>query len=112
MLSDEDIKLICVGGTADAIEGRATSPMIGALNDAYALGVERARRVKPLVWAKRAHYDEALDRYTAGFIRGEEKNFHASHMGDTIGFFDTIDEAKAACQKRHDEFVLSQLEPA
>jgi hypothetical protein len=115
MLSDEDHEILADGGWKNSRE---------LANYAFALGVERARRVKPLVWAE-INVGESLEAYEVdGFAASyrvyrdpfEDDLPWTAEWSDDYGEggdgYATLEQAKAACQAHHAAFVLSQLEDA
>lgn len=106
MLSDEE----CFNLLGD-------KPIVVAevMRAAYALGAERACVVKPLVWRAVVENEwfKTTDRHYEVFAQqGGSGDFYARDIwrGDTVIDGGSLDEAKAACQKYHEVFVLSQLE--
>ena len=80
------------------------------------LGAERSRVVKPLVWRAVVENEwfKTTDRHYEVFAQqGGSGDFYARDIwrGDTVIDGGSLDEAKAACQKHHEQFVLSMLEP-
>ncbi len=81
---------------------------------AYALGVERARKVKPLVWRRSDNRDGGFALFCKRYAVTNYKLDKGLIYYETEPFkrqsAESVDEAIAACQKHHDELVLSQLE--
>ena len=83
---------------------------------AYALGAERSRVVKPLGWdsAGTLSVSYPVDYKIRALPNGYRVIHETSSDRGRYGFAESyvlLDEAKAACQKHHESFVLSQLEP-
>lgn len=75
--------------------------------------VERARKVKPLVWVRSAYawqeaYPFSGHRYTI-FDR-DFATWICRFQGEVFANCKTEDEAKAACEAHHEQFILSNLE--
>jgi len=112
MLSDEELEGIGASIADDDMELTFTE----VARRAFALGAERARVVKPLVWRAVVENEwfKTTDRHYEVFAQqGGSGDFYARDIwrGDTVIDGGSLDEAKAACQKRHEQFVLSMLEP-
>lgn len=77
------------------------------------LGVERAHKVKPLVWylnGSGAYFWALSELYIVRALTNGEYSASYAGIDDLDGDFQTEHEAKTACQKHHEAFVLSQLE--
>lgn len=78
------------------------------------LGVERARKVKPLVWRRSDNRDGGFALFCKRYAVTNYKLDKGLIYYETEPFkrqsAESVDEAIAACQKHHDELVLSQLE--
>ena len=121
-LSDEEIRSISIG-KCNPHGGIYRTSVKDLANEAYALGVQRAREVKPLVW----HFDAGTEQWLADSCsyddghavwKGRDDNWytrmeHDGHMYATTPtpFHLTEDAAKDACFQCHAEYVRNLLEP-
>jgi len=84
--------------------------------DVVTNAVECARRVKPLVWREvlPGEWYKSADNHYDVFVHftGSSMFYARDTWNDrtVVQSATTLDEAKAACQKYHEVFVLSQLE--
>jgi hypothetical protein len=110
-LSDEDCGLIRkMANEVSAPNWQLPRKLMQA---AFALGVERAHKVKPLVWypnGSGAYFWALGELYIVRALTNGEYSASYAGIDDLDGDFQTEHEAKTACQKHHEAFVLSQLE--
>ena len=107
-LSDERIHYWFTKYWADDRDGQLKPILRDIAEEAYALGVAQARRVKPLdryglVYRGYAvSIDDQEKRYVAELARGDDTV--------SVGIYRTGDCAWEACQAHHDALILSALE--
>jgi uncharacterized PurR-regulated membrane protein YhhQ (DUF165 family) len=85
------------------------------VQDAFNLGIERGRVVKPLVWSAFECYWARAVASGSTYMVGNLLNVSVAHhyqqrVEESLGSFSAADEAKAACQAHHEQFVLSTLD--
>lgn len=114
MLSDEEYREIWQTSLARCHPMNDISVAgIRTAKTAFALGVERAHKVKPLVWypnGSGAYFWALGELYIVRALTNGEYSASYAGIDDLDGDFQTEHEAKTACQKHHEAFVLSQLE--
>lgn len=102
MLSDEDYGVIA---------GNCFDNDRDVANTAHALGAERARKVKPLEWHTSAYSWALGELYIVRALANGTYSATYAGIYDIDGDYLTEREAKEACQKHCETFVLSMLEP-
>ncbi len=86
-----------------------------ATQRAYQLGIERARRVKPLAWTRSAEFEVSADGLYKPYVINQFSHIDKWQVqriniyGATCVPMD-LDAAKAVCQAHFELLVLSMLE--